>query len=270
LGPSNDPDGDDYGLPPVDIAIPDDARELERDIIAYRRELRQERLRRRWQRLFGPLTRYGVATPIIAGALLVALVSATLMTVFAARTPTPEPPTQDGPPVVRQPPGLSRGDQGGQGAGAGQPGQHGQPGQSGTGVAGTELPEGRLSVTGRGGGTRRLRDLRSTVIALIPAACQCDDTLRGLVEQGRRYEVEIYLVTADPPGDDLRALAEDGAGDDPVRAAQDSRGVLSSAYRPSGLTALLVHSNGVVGDVRRDMDAGDLPGRWLERLRQPA
>ena len=30
---------DDYGLPPVDIEVPDDARELARDVQAYRREL---------------------------------------------------------------------------------------------------------------------------------------------------------------------------------------------------------------------------------------
>ncbi|WP_262402492.1 hypothetical protein [Actinomadura sp. CNU-125] len=35
-----DPDPDDYGLPRVDIVVPDDARELDRDVVAYRREER--------------------------------------------------------------------------------------------------------------------------------------------------------------------------------------------------------------------------------------
>ena len=34
------PGRDDGGLPPVNIVIPDDARDLDRDVLAYRRELR--------------------------------------------------------------------------------------------------------------------------------------------------------------------------------------------------------------------------------------
>ena len=47
-----DPDGGDAGWdgPPLDIQIPDDARELERDVLAYRRELRAIRRRRRIRR----------------------------------------------------------------------------------------------------------------------------------------------------------------------------------------------------------------------------
>ena len=45
MNPGSDPDRDDFGLPPVDIVIPDDARELDRDVQAYQRELRA--LRRR-------------------------------------------------------------------------------------------------------------------------------------------------------------------------------------------------------------------------------
>ena len=41
---------DDYGLPPVDIEIPDDARELARDVQAYHRELRSRR-----RRLYSPV-----------------------------------------------------------------------------------------------------------------------------------------------------------------------------------------------------------------------
>ena len=36
------PGRDDGSLPPVNIVIPDDARELDRDVLAYRRELRKE------------------------------------------------------------------------------------------------------------------------------------------------------------------------------------------------------------------------------------
>ena len=79
---------DDYGLPPVDIEIPDDARELARDVQAYHRELRSRRRRHLARRLYGPLTRDGVVLPLLAGCLALTLVAATMLTVFTARQPT--------------------------------------------------------------------------------------------------------------------------------------------------------------------------------------
>src|SRR5215472_12690528 len=79
---------DDYGLPPVDIEIPDDARELARDVQSYRRELRSRRRRHLAKRLYGPLTRDGMVLPLLAGCLALTLVAATLLTVFTARQPT--------------------------------------------------------------------------------------------------------------------------------------------------------------------------------------
>jgi hypothetical protein len=74
---------DDYGLPPVDIEIPDDARELDRDVQAYHRELRAQRWRRRTRRLQGPLTRDGMVLPLLAGCLALTLLAGTLLTVFS-------------------------------------------------------------------------------------------------------------------------------------------------------------------------------------------
>jgi hypothetical protein len=78
-----DPGRDDYGLPPVDIEIPDDARELDRDVQAYHRELRAQRWRRRTRRLQGPLTRDGMVLPLLAGCLALTLLAGTLLTVFS-------------------------------------------------------------------------------------------------------------------------------------------------------------------------------------------
>jgi hypothetical protein len=78
-----DPGRDDYGLPPVDIEIPDDARELDRDVQAYHRELRAQRWRRRTRRLAGPLTRDGMVLPLLAGCLALTLLAGTLLTVFS-------------------------------------------------------------------------------------------------------------------------------------------------------------------------------------------
>src|SRR6516165_11796412 len=77
-----DPGRDDYGLPPVDIEVPDDARELERDVHAYHRELRSRRRRLLARRLTGPLARDGMVLPLLAGCLALTLLAATLLTVF--------------------------------------------------------------------------------------------------------------------------------------------------------------------------------------------
>jgi hypothetical protein len=84
-----DPGRDDYGLPPVDIEIPDDARELDRDVHAYRRELRALRWRRRTHWLAGPLGRDGMVLPLLAGCLALTLLAGTLLTVFSGEQMTP-------------------------------------------------------------------------------------------------------------------------------------------------------------------------------------
>src|SRR5262245_56400624 len=83
-----DPGRDDYGLPPVDIEIPDDARELDRDVQAYRRELRALRWRRRTRWLVGPLGRDGMVLPLLAGCLALTLLAGTLLTVFSGEQVT--------------------------------------------------------------------------------------------------------------------------------------------------------------------------------------
>src|SRR6202020_3088436 len=84
-----DPERDDYGLPPVDIEIPDDARELDRDTQAYRRELRMHRRHRLARRLGGPLTRDGMVLPLLASCLALTLLAGTLLTMFTARRALP-------------------------------------------------------------------------------------------------------------------------------------------------------------------------------------
>ena len=85
-----DPGRDDYGLPPVDIEVPDDARELDRDVQAYHRELRAQRWRRRTRRMAGPLTRDGMVLPLLAGCLALTLLAGTLLTVFSGAQLTGE------------------------------------------------------------------------------------------------------------------------------------------------------------------------------------
>ncbi len=65
---------------PLDIQVPDDARELERDVIAYHRELRARRRRSRLRRLAAPL-RGGGIMPVLASILAVCLVAGAMLSV---------------------------------------------------------------------------------------------------------------------------------------------------------------------------------------------
>ena len=234
-------DPDDYGLPHVDIVVPDDARELDRDIIAYRREERRRRRRNRWRRIFAPFTRYGVAAPIIAGALLIALISGTLMTVLG---PTPAPRATSGP-VARRP-----------SAPAGQ--------------IGGVLPDAQITVPGH---RKHLIDLRPAVLVVVPPHCACEATIDDVSRQTADYRISLYLV-ADRRGStqseaesakEMRRLA--GAARHAVAiVAGDGDAVLARTYKTTGLSAIFVHADGVVNDVLRGLRAGQQLRPQLEQL----
>jgi hypothetical protein len=73
------PDGEPGWDGPLDVQIPDDARELERDVLAYRRELRALRRRRRLRRL---LPSHAGIMPLMASVLAVCLVAGMMLSVF--------------------------------------------------------------------------------------------------------------------------------------------------------------------------------------------
>ena len=135
-----DPERDDYGLPPVDIEIPDDARELDRDIQAYQRELRVQRRHRLARRLGGPLTRDGMVLPLLASCLALTLLAGTLLTMFTARRALPG--TLQTTSVPR-------------------------PSRPAVGQVGGLLPE--ASVTVGSSQSAALRDFHPSVLALVPA-----------------------------------------------------------------------------------------------------
>jgi hypothetical protein len=66
---------------PLDIQIPDDARELERDVLAYHRELRASRRRSRLRRLTSPFAGQGAVMPLLASILAVCLVAGAMLSV---------------------------------------------------------------------------------------------------------------------------------------------------------------------------------------------
>ena len=244
-----EPERDDSGLPPVDIEIPDDARELDRDVQAYRRELRARRRRERRMRLHAPLTRDGVVLPLLASCLVLALIAGTLLTVFTAG------PNGEGdlPGAARTPHAaashsLSSSRSGSPAASANSP--VAAPRDSPTASPSKQkLPN--ESIVPKSGKPMALTSLLdsygSLVIALVPAACNCTATVRQLVNQVHRAGLQPYLVSGAGQLSKIQKLAPQVPK---AVIAEDASGALYRDYgRRQGLTALLVHPDGKVGTV---------------------
>ncbi|HEX9039638.1 MAG TPA: hypothetical protein VF838_01290 [Trebonia sp.] len=209
---ASEPGRDDGNLPPVNIVIPDDARELDRDVLAYRREMRARRRRQRLMRFFQPFRTpefggHAAVIPLIAICLAICLVGGALLSV-ATMSPASAPTLNGAQGTARAVP---------------------------TGEL-TELPGGSVQVAGR---AVPVRSLTSSVIALVPANCDCGLGLQRLAGQATGAHAKLYFAA------DGQALAQLAGlttryGDGTAVAAADSDGVLTGAYRPSGLTVLLV------------------------------
>jgi hypothetical protein len=219
-----DPERDDYGLPPVDIEIPDDARELDRDIQAYHRELRVQRRHRLVRRLGGPLTRDGMVLPLLASCLALTLLAGTLLTMFTARRAVPSTLQTTSAPRPDRPP---------------------------VGHVGGLLPQ--TTVVLGSGQSRPLRGLRRpSVLALVPAGCQCAAAARRLSAQATAARVTLYFVSAGSAVTQARTLARRSRlGPDHV--VKDSRDVLGDTYLRHGLTAVLVYRDGSVHSIQRNL-----------------
>ncbi|HUY47706.1 MAG TPA: hypothetical protein VMV92_18560 [Streptosporangiaceae bacterium] len=217
-----DPERDDYGLPPVDIEIPDDARELDREVQAYHRELRAQRRLRLARRLGGPLTREGMILPLLASCLALTLLAGTLLTMFTARR-VPPPAAQSTSAPRRVTPAV--------------------------GKVGGLLPAGSVVADGK---PVQLRNLRSSVLALVPVGCHCAAAARQLITQATAANVVLYFVAAGNALSQATALARRSKAST-VHVVSDARGTLAGTYRPTGLTAVLVFADGSVSNIMKNL-----------------
>jgi hypothetical protein len=223
VNPGSEPDRDDFGLPPVDIEIPDDARELDRDVQAYQRELRALRRRERVSRLRGPLARDGMVLPLLAGCLILALVTSTLLIMFAAdQTGMPELATKSATPTASQP---------------------------AAGKIGGPLPPAEMII---GGKQVPLHTITAAMLTLVPQDCRCAPALEQLSAQAVQAHVALYLVGTTTIMQEVFQLATQ-AGQSTTQVAEDSSDVLGKAYGGSGMTAVLVRSDGTVASVVNDV-----------------
>jgi len=218
----SEPGRDDGNLPPVNIVIPDDARELDRDVLAYQRELKARRRRQRLLRLLRPfrLGEFGghaAIIPLIAACLAISLVGGALLSV-ATMSPAAAP-TLSGPRTSPQP-AISPADL-------------------------SALPTGTVLLNGQ---AVPVRSLRTATIAIVPANCNCGTALGRLAKQAVTG-VALYFAGDGAEIPQLPALTSRyGAGT--AVALADDTGVLSRTYHPVGLTVLLVFKDGAAAVVK--------------------
>ena len=236
---ASEPGRDDGNLPPVNVVVPDDARDLDRDVLAYRRELRAKRRRQRLMRLLRPFRApefggHAAIIPLIAACLAISLVGGALlsvMTMSPASAPTLSAPRTSAQPAVPS----------------------GEP---------AELPSGTVQISGR---TVPVRSLVISAIALVPADCGCGAELGRLAEQAVAAHVGLYFAGAGPVIPQLPGLVT-RYGDEAAVAVADYDSVLSSAYRPAGLTVLLVFRD-ATAEVFRSLPAAFQLAPVLHELR---
>jgi hypothetical protein len=240
--PSSGHEPDDWGLPRIDVVIPDDARELDHDLEIWRREERWRRRRERLATLFQTQRwrRYGMSGPLVVTVLLVVALFGSLLALLGPRTL----------PLVNRPIAAPVG-----------------RATAAPGHIGGLLPDVTLTTSS---GDVSVRDLRPSVLVLVPAGCSCEDRVAALVGQANEYRLPVFLVGSPAQGGQLDALASvSGRGvPEPVT---DTTGGLAATYSTStsNPTLVLVHSDAVITSVIHNFHVGDRLEPLLGILPQP-
>jgi hypothetical protein len=207
VNPGGEPGRDEGGLPPVDVEIPDDARELDRDVLAYRREQRARRRRARRDRLLGPLLGHGAILPLVASCVALSMLAGTLLSVFSISPAAAPVLSNSASPAPR---------------------------------AYLSLPTGTVSVSGK---ATPVRSLVRAVLVLVPDGCGCVQALRQVTTQAAQAGVRrVYFVGTTTKMADVTQLART-AGQHTAVAVKDTANVLGNAYHPAGLTIVLARAD---------------------------
>lgn len=247
MNAGGEPERDDFGLPPVDIEVPDDARDLERDVQAYYRELRAARRRRRFGRLHAPLTRDGLVLPLLAGCLVMVMISGVLLTVFSA--------SNSGAPVSSFRPSASVAPQNPSITAPG--GSATSPASAAPKPVSPQVPQLVQANVIVGGHTQAVYRLLPAVLALAPAGCRCTAALRQLRREALAHKVPLYLVATSDTEPGAIRLAR-AAGEPISSIAEDTSGHLTAELSApplslGGLTAAFVRKDGSIIDVRYNL-----------------
>lgn len=223
------------------IVVPDDARELARDVAAWRREERWRRRRRVLERtlLGGPSSTRVVSAPLVITLLVaVALLGATLA--FPGST-TMHPPTAPVPLVLAAPSAAV--------AAVG-------------GLVPDEALEGQT-------GTTTARALRPALLAVVQSACDCAAELAHLAAEAAGYGLTVYLIGSRSQKAELASLA---TNTDPtlVQVLVDQGSALTTAFSRGPLSVVGVHADGVIEVIVDDFLRTTSLDNVLGGLKQPA
>ena len=137
------------------------------------------------------------------------------------------------------------------------------------GSIGGLLPDSQVSVAGT---SVPLRSARPAVITLVPVGCAaCGPTLKSLLMQAREYGLRLVLAGPASQNDQLVKLNDEELGGSAL-VVVDSSDVLRSTYNPDspdGVSVVLVHEDGVVATVVRDVTATQRLEPALAQLDRP-
>lgn len=246
MNQGGEPAHDDYGLPRVDIEIPDDARELDRDVQAYHRELRALRRVERSNRWRAPLRKSGMLVPLIAGCLVLAMIGGMVLTMFSAKPDFAGFAGGQNTPATSRHSGVAGLPSARPAGSAAGPARSQSPSGSASGSASASasasvLPAGTIAAAK--GAPIALRGLVTAAIAIIPVNCRCARVIGRLLARARSARINVYLVgLRGSKVSALRTLVPRSAVRTAVLAI-DANNALKSTYRPAGLTVLLVDAH---------------------------
>jgi hypothetical protein len=206
-------------LPPEwgELVVPDDASALADEAQEIRAELRAERRRRRWERIFRTRRweRYGLSGPLLVLVLVVvASFASLLMTVLPTPPRAPKPA-----PLAR--PSIS------------------------AGVPGGLLPDVTLP---RGDGTPlAIRQLRPAVVLLIADSCNCQSLISSYVDATAEARMELLVIG------EKRKPAVPELAMSRIVGLTDPKATLAHALvvhsLPGQPTSILVRGSGVIARV---------------------
>ena len=275
MNSGGEPERDDTGLPPVDIEIPDDARDLDRDVQAYYRELRAQRRRQRRLRLHGTLARDGIVLPLLACCLVLALITGTLLTIFTAtsdqdltRVPAHTPDSGASSAASASRAAASRAASASASASAGS---SSAVSASPSKAAGQPVPQIHTtaemlntgSLTLAGNQTIPFASLSGTMLVLIPPPATVPPPSAGWPASGSATRAPTYLVGTPATAAQTNRLY---AGLTPaeradVAVATEAPDELEAAVPVSGLAVLLIAPTRLISYAEQ-LSTTDNP-RWL-------
>jgi hypothetical protein len=251
-----EPGHDDYGLPSVDIQVPDDARDLYRDVQAYHRELRALRRQERSKRWRVPLRKSGLAVPVIAGFLVLAMIAGMILTMVSAN-PSGLVGTLDGP-RFKPYASTSRGGS----SNASRPAATKAP----AAVGRARLPAKRIVVSA--GKPFTLRAPKAAAIVVMPTNCRCSVAIRRLLTRARSVGVPVYFAGSRTSGVAALGGMNPALYKGTAVLAIGAGNALDPAYPASSLEILLVDSRGAVS-VRSGLHPKSWTKQTLSELKRP-